>query len=189
VIIIVAMVPSGSRRRFAAGGSEMTLKALLVQIVAIRTAVQGGIAMKQQTLFIQPCLPENMIGAFPMAVVTIRRRIAKRPVQVMALVAGAGKICIVLVRIIVTMVPSGPRRRFTAGGPEMAFKAFLVQIVAIRAVVQVYIAMKLRIVPVQPCLPEHMIDALSMAVMAHIGPGAELPPNRVAGIANVQVDF
>ena len=43
--------------------------------------------MKQTAFFIQPVLPENMAGTFPVAVMTRHRCIAIRPVQVMAFVA------------------------------------------------------------------------------------------------------
>ena len=91
----------------------------------------------------------------------------------MASIAGAGKSRESLVGIVVAVVPAGPRRRLAAGGTEMTFKAFPVQIMAIRTVVLGLIAVELGTFAVQPHLIKRVIDALAMTVMADLGTGAE----------------
>jgi hypothetical protein len=49
--------------------------------------------------------------------------------------------------------------------------------------------MKLRIVSVQPCLAEDMVDTCPVAVMANVGTGAVFPVNGMTCVTNIHVGF
>lgn len=105
----------------------------------------------------------------------------------MALVAGAGKIRVVLMRLIVAMVPAGPRWRLAAGSSKMALRTRLAQFMAVRTTVQRHIAVKQLAFFIQPDLSENMIGTLSVAVMAGVGTGVEDPLDTVTFVADAHV--
>ena len=187
VTLIIAVVPSASGRRPAAGGPKMAFIAGLIQRMAEGAAVQIRITVEQLTLFIQPSLPNNMAGAFPVAVMTIIRGITVGSVEVMALIACFRKFYVIPMGVIVAVSPSCFRRCPAAGGPKMATKAFLVWLVAIPATVKGFIAMKLLAGFVQPWSIQCMGDAFSMAVVANVRTGVEHPVDTMAFVTDAHV--
>lgn len=145
--------------------------------------------MEHLAFFVQPWLAENMIRTFSMAVMAVRRPIAEKPAEVMALIADGSLTGIAFMPLVVAVIPAGTWRRLASIGPEMAFKASLIRIVAIRAIHQVGECMKLFALNIQPRFPENMVDSCAMTVMADFRAGAELAFDAMALIADADAAF
>ena len=87
--------------------------------------------MELGTVFVQPCLPGNMIDPFAVAVVAGYGLISIGSVQVVALVANPFTVFIKPMVFVVPMAPSRPRRGFAAGLSKMARGTVGVQVVAV----------------------------------------------------------
>ena len=130
-----------------------------------------------------------MIHIYPVAVMTIRRPVAERSAEGVALIAGGGASGIIFVILVVAVEPVGADRCLAAVGAEMAFKTFLIQVMAVRAILQVGEPMKLFALNTQPRLFKNMVDPCTMTVVADFRAGAESAFDAMALIADADVGF
>ena len=125
VLVIQAVLPTGTRRRLAARGAEMALAAPDIKVMTGGTILLGlsPVVVRQGT--VQPCLAQGMRRAGTMAVMA-GIRVWLVPIglgQAMALVARVDVALERLVLVIQAVLPTGTRGRLAPRGAEVTLAA------------------------------------------------------------------
>ena len=174
IVRCVAMGPIASFWHHGTVGTEMTLHAFSIQIMAIGT-IKRACAVESSLVFVEPGLPQVV----NVAVVAACRSIAERAIKIMtgcAGIVGINKDLIIMRDF--AMVPGYACGHLGAAAAEMTLDAVGIQIMAV-GTIQSACAVESGLVFVEPWLPQ----IVNVAVMAACRSIAERAVEIMAGCA------
>ena len=133
---------------------------------------------------VQPWLAESVGFTRPVTVVTDSGPVSIRPVQGVALVAGAGLVLVLFVVLVVSVLPTGPDGRLAARSTKMARIAVIGRTVTVGALILGLVTVKLRALVVQPRLTQYVVFPGAVTIVTDTGSGSKGTTDVVTAVAH-----